>query len=147
MVTETLRLATEDSQNPDLRDRAYIYWRMLSSDPEATKQVVLGDKPSLRYESTATDPALLETLLGELSLVSSILHRQPKMFLRSSLLVAGEEGGEAGEEFAEQMDKIKQQTAAVERGEDIAEAPQVIANDLIDASPSNQQPGALIDLL
>ena len=147
VVTETLRLATEDSQNPDLRDRAYIYWRMLSSDPEATKQVVLGDKPSLRYESTATDPALLETLLGELSLVSSILHRQPKMFLRSSLLVAGEEGGEAGEEFAEQMDKIKQQTAAVERGEDIAEAPQVIANDLIDASPSNQQPGALIDLL
>lgn len=26
--------ATVETDNPDLRDRAYIYWRLLSTDPE-----------------------------------------------------------------------------------------------------------------
>ena len=46
MVQDVLTLATQDSDNPDLRDRGYIYWRLLSTDPEAAKQVVLAEKPS-----------------------------------------------------------------------------------------------------
>ena len=44
MVQDVLTLATQDSDNPDLRDRGYIYWRLLSTDPEAAKQVVLAEK-------------------------------------------------------------------------------------------------------
>lgn len=29
-----LNNATQETDNPDLRDRAYVYWRMLSTDPE-----------------------------------------------------------------------------------------------------------------
>ena len=25
---------TEDSENPDLRDRGFIYWRLLNANPE-----------------------------------------------------------------------------------------------------------------
>lgn len=157
VITEALRLATEDSDNPDLRDRAFIYWRMLSSDPEATKQVVLGEKPSLRYESApGLDSQVLESLLAELSMVSSILHRQPKMFLMKAgpggLTAAEEEAAETSEEYAERMNRLKQQTAAVERGEDIKgdATPQAAGvTDLIDSSPKGgvSAPGALIDLL
>ncbi len=28
-----LTYATQETDNPDLRDRAYIYWRLLSTDP------------------------------------------------------------------------------------------------------------------
>jgi AP-1 complex subunit beta-1 len=42
MVQDVLTLATQDSDNPDLRDRGYIYWRLLSTDPEAAKQVTGG---------------------------------------------------------------------------------------------------------
>ena len=164
VVTETLRLATEVSDNPDLRDRAYIYWRMLSSDPEATKQVVLGAKPGLRYESSAMEPVLLDRLIDQLSLISSILHRQPQMFLKSNQQVSGGEAGEgsaedAGEEdYAERMNKLKQQTAAAERGEVFVDEPAPASGaphtrgDLIDHSPSAQggatpPDGGLIDLL
>jgi len=37
MITHVLQMATEESDNPDLRDRGFIYWRLLSTDPEATK--------------------------------------------------------------------------------------------------------------
>ena len=37
LVQNVLSLATQDSDNPDLRDRGYIYWRLLSTDPAAAK--------------------------------------------------------------------------------------------------------------
>ncbi|GMI31921.1 hypothetical protein TeGR_g9946, partial [Tetraparma gracilis] len=44
MVQRVLDMATEESDNPDLRDRGFVYWRLLSTDPEAAKTVVLCDK-------------------------------------------------------------------------------------------------------
>lgn len=41
LVQRVLSLATQDSDNPDLRDRGYIYWRLLSADPVAAKEVYL----------------------------------------------------------------------------------------------------------
>lgn len=38
-------MATESAHSPDIKDRAYIYWRMLSSDPAKAEDVVLGVKP------------------------------------------------------------------------------------------------------
>ena len=35
LVTEVLRMATDESDNPDLRNRGYVYWRMLSEDPDS----------------------------------------------------------------------------------------------------------------
>lgn len=33
LIQKVLQLATEEADNPDLKDRAYIYWRMLSTSP------------------------------------------------------------------------------------------------------------------
>lgn len=48
LVKTVLELATDESDNPDLRNRGYIYWRMLSEDPEACKQIVLCKRPPMR---------------------------------------------------------------------------------------------------
>jgi vesicle coat complex subunit len=37
LVQDVLKMATEESDNPDLRNRGYIYWKMLSSNPEMAK--------------------------------------------------------------------------------------------------------------
>lgn len=50
MVMNVLKLASEESDNPDLRDRGYIYWRMLSTDPTATKDVILIKRPEYTEE-------------------------------------------------------------------------------------------------
>ena len=36
-----LNNATVETDNPDLRDRAYIYWRLLSTDPEVSTRKLL----------------------------------------------------------------------------------------------------------
>ena len=52
MVMKVLKLASESSANPDLRDRGYIYWRMLSTDPNQTKDVVLAKRPEVEEDLT-----------------------------------------------------------------------------------------------
>lgn len=37
LVQRVLQAATKGCDNPDIRDRAYVYWRLLSTDPEAAK--------------------------------------------------------------------------------------------------------------
>ena len=71
MVQDVLTLATQDSDNPDLRDRGYIYWRLLSTDPEAAKQVVLAEKPHISDDTFSLDPAVLEELISHLSTLVS----------------------------------------------------------------------------
>lgn len=56
LITSVLKLATEESDNPDLRNRGYIYWRMLSSNPDEAKQIILGDKPTISEDSNVLEP-------------------------------------------------------------------------------------------
>ena len=81
MVQRVLDLATEESDNPDLRDRGFIYWRLLSTDPEAAKLVVLGDKPVMEDDTYKLEPHLLNVLIGQIATLSSIYHKPPEAFV------------------------------------------------------------------
>jgi len=81
MVQRVLDMATEESDNPDLRDRGFIYWRLLSTDPEAAKLVVLGDKPVIEDDTFKLEPNLLNVLIGQIATLSSIYHKPPEAFV------------------------------------------------------------------
>ncbi|KAJ1413438.1 adaptin N terminal region-domain-containing protein [Ochromonadaceae sp. CCMP2298] len=98
MVQRVLNLATEHSDNPDLRDRGYVYWRLLSSDPEAARAVVLSQKPEIGDDTTALDPALLDELIGQISNLSSIYHKPADAFVVKTLQAAPEDEYEDEEE-------------------------------------------------
>jgi AP-1 complex subunit beta-1 len=81
MVQRVLDMATEESDNPDLRDRGFIYWRLLSTDPEAAKIVVLGEKPIIEDDTYRIEPNLLSTLIGQIATLSSVFHKPPESFV------------------------------------------------------------------
>uniref|UniRef100_A0A1J3HH02 Beta-adaptin-like protein n=3 Tax=Noccaea caerulescens TaxID=107243 RepID=A0A1J3HH02_NOCCA len=81
MIQVVLKTATEETDNPDLRDRAYIYWRLLSTDPEAAKDVVLAEKPVITDDSNQLEPSLLDELLANISTLSSVYHKPPEAFV------------------------------------------------------------------
>jgi len=87
LITSLLGKATSETDNPDLRDRAYIYWRLLSSDPEAARDVVLADKPVIADDAEALEPALLDELLGQLATLSSVYHKPASSFVTRSRAV------------------------------------------------------------
>lgn len=83
LVQRVLQAATAENDNPDVRDRAYIYWRLLSntSDQNATKNIVLSEKPPIVTTISSLPPTLLEQLLQELSTLSSVYHKPPEQFV------------------------------------------------------------------
>ncbi|KAH8832832.1 adaptin N terminal region-domain-containing protein [Flagelloscypha sp. PMI_526] len=81
VVQKVLNTATKDCDSPDVRDRAYIYWRLLSTDPGAAKAVVLASRPPISIPRTTVSPALLEELLGEVSTLSSVYHKPAETFV------------------------------------------------------------------
>ncbi|ELU04125.1 hypothetical protein CAPTEDRAFT_149233 [Capitella teleta] len=81
LVQQVLSLATQDSDNPDLRDRGYIYWRLLSTDPAAAKEVVLAEKPLISEETDLIEPTLLDELICHISSLASVYHKPPNSFV------------------------------------------------------------------
>ncbi|KAH7908849.1 adaptin N terminal region-domain-containing protein [Hygrophoropsis aurantiaca] len=81
VVQRVLTTATKDCDSPDVRDRAYIYWRLLSTDPGAAKAVVLAHRPPISIPRTTVSPLLLEELLGEISSLASVYHKPAETFV------------------------------------------------------------------
>lgn len=81
LVQQVLSLATQDSDNPDLRDRGFIYWRLLSTDPAAAKEVVLAEKPLISEETDLLEPTLLDELICHISSLASVYHKPPTAFV------------------------------------------------------------------
>jgi AP-1 complex subunit beta-1 len=59
-----------------------IFRRLLSSDPEAAKRVVLAEKPVIADDTTQMDPALLDLLINNLSTLVSIYHKPAETFVQ-----------------------------------------------------------------
>lgn len=97
MVQKVLSMATEDSDNPDLRDRGYIYWRLLSSDPEAARAVVLSEKPEITDDTFTLDSGLLDELISQISTLSSIYHKPAEAFVMKSINLSPVDEEEADE--------------------------------------------------
>lgn len=78
-----LQAATAESDNPDVRDRAYVYWRLLSNttEPDAAKNVVLSQKPPITTTIHSLPSALLDQLLEEMSTLASVYHKAPEQFV------------------------------------------------------------------
>eukprot|EP00055_Hartaetosiga_balthica_P000189 m.135904 g.135904 ORF g.135904 m.135904 type:complete len:860 (+) comp10300_c0_seq1:96-2675(+) len=85
LVQKVLGLATQESDNPDLRDRGYVYWRLLLADPAAAKAVVLCEKPLISEETDLLEPSLLDELICHISSLASVFHKPPSTFIEGRI--------------------------------------------------------------
>ncbi|XP_042227943.1 AP-1 complex subunit beta-1-like isoform X3 [Homarus americanus] len=117
LVQQVLSLATQDSDNPDLRDRGFIYWRLLSTDPGAAKEVVLAEKPLIAEETDLIEPTLLDELICHIASLASVYHKPPSAFVegRTGLRRAlpKSSGGSDNETAGEQQQQQQQQQPTV----------------------------------
>ncbi|KAG1175360.1 hypothetical protein G6F70_004252 [Rhizopus microsporus] len=81
LVQRVLQTATTECDNADIRDRAYIYWRLLSTDPQAAKAVILSEKPPIAGENDGLSPALLDTLICDIGTLASVYHKPAETFV------------------------------------------------------------------
>ncbi|KAL4067586.1 adaptin N terminal region-domain-containing protein [Scleroderma yunnanense] len=84
LVHKVLKWATEDVDNPDLRDRGFMYWRMLAMNPALARDIVLAEKPAITTDSDRMDRGALDQLLLHTGTLGSIYHKNPETFIRNA---------------------------------------------------------------
>ncbi|KAJ3172155.1 AP-1 complex subunit beta-1 [Geranomyces variabilis] len=79
IVQKVLTTATQGCDNPDIRDRAYIYWRLLSSNPQAAKAVIIAEKPPIESDANTVSETLLDELIHNIGSLASVYHKTPSL--------------------------------------------------------------------
>lgn len=82
LVQQLVKFITAYSENPDLRDRAFIYWRLLRTSPEMAAKVVFSEKPPLSEQTYQIESSLLDKLIEHLGTLSSIYCKPPYVFVK-----------------------------------------------------------------
>ncbi|GAB5034331.1 beta-adaptin-like protein c [Nannochloropsis oceanica] len=114
LVQRVLNLATEGTDNPDLRDRGFIYWRLLSHNPQVARAVVLGEKPTIADDTFALEPALLDSLIHQIATLSSIYHKPPEAFVvRAKVPVGQVTGGGGVAEYDEDLEYLEGEIGSI----------------------------------
>lgn len=84
IVPKVLKWCTEETDDPDLRDRGFMYWRLLSTNPEAAKNIVMGTKPPITAESEKLDSATLEELCLNVGTLATIYLKPVQQVFRAA---------------------------------------------------------------
>ncbi|KAI5958356.1 APL2 [Candida theae] len=119
-LQHVLELATKECENADVRDKAYIYWRLLSSSTSDSlqKKIILAKLPPIESTIPIFSPHLLSQLLKELSTLSSVYHKPAKTFIDPSAYSRVPIG--SGEEDVEDLKNLaKQEIIHNSRNEDL----------------------------
>jgi len=82
VTLELLKTSTEECENPDLRDRAFIYWRLLSNSPEIAQKVVFAEKPPITDSSYTMETDLLDKLIENIGTLASVYVKPPEQFIK-----------------------------------------------------------------
>jgi AP-2 complex subunit beta-1 len=86
LVPKVLKWATEESDHPDLRERGFFYWRLLSysNDTSLAKQVVMGEKPAITTEAEKLDPHTLQEMCLNVGTLATIYLKPVKTVFRNA---------------------------------------------------------------
>ncbi|CAE6505158.1 unnamed protein product [Rhizoctonia solani] len=120
VVQRVLQTATKDCDSPDVRDRAYIYWRLLSltSDAGAGKSVILAMRPPIELPRTAIPVPVLEELIRDLSSLASVYHKPAETFIGTGRIGASGSKG-LGADLEEDVERALQTVAAGRKAENL----------------------------
>ena len=79
IVKMCLQKGADESENPDIRDRAYIYWRLLEVDPDIAKDMMVSEKPPFDFtDEDDLEPDVVDDMICNMTNVSAVYLKKQK---------------------------------------------------------------------
>ena len=78
---DQLQFVLNEAIKPDVRNPAFIYWRLLSTEGDIANQVVKFDKAAVVHSGVKFDEGVLNELIRNMGSVSGVLHIVPSDFV------------------------------------------------------------------
>ena len=106
IVKICLQKGAEESENPDVRDRAYIYWRLLEIDPDIAKEMICSEKPSFKFtEHDELDVDTIDDMINNMTNVSACYFKKDKDIINEEDMVVDEEARKEKAEKEKEKEK------------------------------------------
>lgn len=88
---------TKECEIPDLRERGYIYFRLMSIDPQLASKIIVTEKPRISEDVSGYDETLLDKLMNNLGTLASIYGKPPELFVKKTKKKYFDDEDEEGE--------------------------------------------------
>ena len=111
IVKICLQKGSEESENPDVRDRAYIYWRLLETDPDIAKDMMISEKPPFEFndDDNLIDSETVDDLIENMTNVSSVYLKKAKdIIMEEDMIKTEANGAEEEKEKPKEEEKTKE---------------------------------------
>ena len=141
IVKLCLQKGAEESENPDVRDRAYIYWRLLETDPDIAKDMMVSEKPPFDFsdDDNMIDSETVDDLIDNMTNVSAVYLKKGKEMINEEdmILDTAAEGtveespSKKKEEKKEKVKEEKHRTKKKEKKKEVEQVQNVMDADLL----------------
>ncbi len=119
-IIKLLKQVGEESDNPDIRDQAYIYWRLLNADPNNAASVFFQAKPVHVPDEeviTVYDDEFVDFLIDNMATTVAVYHKDQHEFIPENLMIKkielSDDDGEKEEE--KPHEEVKRRTRRKKR--------------------------------
>ena len=100
--------ASNECDHADIREKGFIYWRLLDMDPEIAKKIVLAEKPRISEDSCTINSNVLDKLIEQLGSLATVYYKLPEQFVRKTKRINEGEDDEFYEDEEEASFNIKE---------------------------------------
>ena len=84
LLDNMFKFTSNQCDDPDVREKGFIYWRLCDIDPKIAGAIVLSEKPRISEENTTVSGSLLDKLVDNLGSLATIYSKSPEQFVRKS---------------------------------------------------------------
>lgn len=101
ILERVFQFCEKESDYPDMRDRGFMYWRLIVIDPNMASIIVLAEKPVISEDVSSLEACLMDKLIDNLGTLASVYSKAPEVFVKKGKKInLGEEEEEEYEEQA-----------------------------------------------
>jgi hypothetical protein len=143
LVKSALKMGGEETENPDVRDRAYVYWRLLESEPDVAKEMIMAEKPAFEFrEDIAFEGTIVDNIIENMTNISAVYQKFSNELIPKEDMVIDKS------EEEEKESKTKEEAKGEEKPKKESKKQEKIINtninqndvDLIGLGEDNHQP-------
>ena len=143
ILNQVFDFCTKECENPDVRDRGYMYYRLMTIDPQLASKIIVNDKPKINEDASGFDDNLLAILMDNLGTMATIYEKPPELFVKKTKEKYFDEDNE--DEYEESQFKLDEDEE-IPKGDNKKKKKEGIEEN-INKNENNQQKNQNIDLL
>ena len=84
ILNQVFDFCTKECEDPDVRDRGYMYYRLMTIDPQIASKIIVNEKPRINEDVSGFDDNLLAILMDNLGTMATIYEKPPEAFVKKT---------------------------------------------------------------